>query len=276
MAILLTDLCFAEGPRWRQGKLWFSDMHDQRVCTVTPDGVKEIVLTLDDDQPSGLGWLPDGRLLVVAMTKRQLLVFDGTTLDIYADLAELAPFHCNDMVVDQVGRAYVGNFGFDLHNQAKPSTTNLIRVDPDRSAKLLADEVLFPNGTVITEDGTTLIVGETFAGVLTAFDIDSAGDLSNRRIWAQLPEGAVPDGICLDAAGGIWSASPSSNQCIRQIEGGEVTHSIDTGRGAFACMIGGGNLYVLTSSSSDPAKCRRNRDARIEVFPAPYPATGHP
>lgn len=276
MSILLTDLCFAEGPRWRQGKLWFSDMHDQRVCTVTPDGVKETVLTLEDDQPSGLGWLPDGRLLVVSMTKRQLLKFDGTNLQVHADLAHLAHHPCNDMVVDAAGRAYVGNFGFDLHNKAERKTTDLIRVGVDGSAKVVAEDVLFPNGSVITPDGKTLIVGETFAGVLTAFDIDSDGDLNNRRIWAQLPEGAVPDGICLDDAGGIWSASPSSKECIRQLEGGEVTHRIDTDRGAFACMIGDGSLFVLTSSSSDPATCRANRDARIEVYPAPYPAAGYP
>ena len=276
MAVLLENLCFGEGPRWRAGKLWFSDMHDQRVCTVTAAGEKQVVLALEDDQPSGLGWLPDGRLLVVSMSKRQLLVCDDKTLEVYADLSNLAPYHCNDMVVDTSGRAYVGNFGFNLHKQAKPSTTNLIRVDPDRSIKVVAEDVFFPNGTVITPDKKTLIVAETFAGVLTAFDIDQDGDLSNRRNWAKLPEGAVPDGICLDSAGGIWSASPSTNDCIRQIEGGEVTHRIDTGRGAFACMIGGDNLYVLTSSSSVPAKCRANRDARIEVFPAPYPAAGYP
>jgi sugar lactone lactonase YvrE len=276
MAVLLEDLCFGEGPRWRDGKLWFSDMHDQRVCTVTTAGEKQVVLKLEDDQPSGLGWLPDGRLLVVSMTKRQLLIFDGTTLEVYADLSHLAPYHCNDMVVDSAGRAYVGNFGFNLHQQAKPIETNLIRVDPDRSAKIVAEDVFFPNGTVITPDEKTLIVGETFARILSAFDIDRDGGLSNRRVWAQLPEGAVPDGICLDSGGGIWSASPSSNDCIRQIEGGEVTHRIDTERGAFACMIGGDNLFVLTSSSSDPAKCRANRDARIEVFPAPYSASGYP
>jgi sugar lactone lactonase YvrE len=276
MAILLEGLCFGEGPRWRDGKLWFSDMHDQRVCTVTTAGEKQVVLKLEDDQPSGLGWLPDGRLLVVSMTKRQLLIFDGTTLEVYADLSHLAPYHCNDMVVDSAGRAYVGNFGFNLHQQAKPNKTNLIRVDPDCSAKVVAEDVFFPNGTVITPDEKTLIVGETFARVLSAFDIDPDGGLSNRRVWAQLPKGAVPDGICLDSDGGIWSASPSSNDCIRQIEGGKVTHRIDTGRGAFACMIGGDNLFILTSSSSDPAKCRANRDARIEVFPAPYSAAGYP
>ena len=129
---------------------------------------------------------------------------------------------------------------------------------------------------MITPDDATLIVAETFAGQLTAFDLNSQGDLSNRRVWAQLPEGAVPDGICLDAAGGIWSASPSTNNCIRQIEGGEVTHEITLERGAFACMIGGDQLYILTSTSSQPDQCKANRDARVEVYPAPYPAAGRP
>lgn len=276
MAVLLDKLCFAEGPRWRDGKLWFSDMHDQTVCTVTPSGQKEVVLTLQDDQPSGLGWLPSGDLLVVSMTRRQLLKFDGSQLAVHADLSDLAPWHCNDMVVDRHGRAYVGNFGFDLHARGKPTTTNLLRVDPDASVQIVADGLFFPNGAIITPDEMTLVIAETFGRALTAFDIEPNGDLTNRRTWAQLPEGAVPDGICLDAGGGIWSASPSSNECIRQVEGGEVTHRIDTGRGAFACMIGDDNLYVLTASSSDPEQCQTNSDSRIEVYPAPYPAAGYP
>lgn len=276
MAVLLDNLCFAEGPRWRDGKLWFSDMHDHCVCTVTPNGEKNTVVTLPDDEPSGLGWLPNGDLLIVSMKKRQLLRFDGQTLSVHADLSKLAKSRCNDMVVDNQGRAYVGNFGFDLHAREEPCTTSLIRVDADGSAHVVDEDMFFPNGSVISDDGKTLIVAETFAGALTAFNIDRAGDLSSKRTWAALPEGVVPDGICLDAAGGIWSASPTSNECVRQLEGGEVTHRIDLGRGAFACMIGDDNLYILTASSSDPAICRANRDARIEIFSAPYAAAGYP
>ena len=274
--VILDGLCFGEGPRWRDGHLWMSDMHDQKVLKVAPSGNFEVVVQLADDQPSGLGWLPNGDLLIVAMSSRRLLRFDGTEISVHADLSELASGICNDMVVDSIGRAYVGNFGFDLHHGAPQRNAELILVEPDGKARCVDDEVLFPNGTVITPDDATLIVAETFAGRLTAFDLDASGELSNRRVWAQLPEGAVPDGICLDAGGGIWSASPSTNNCIRQIEGGEVTHEIKLDRGAFACMIGDGQLYILTSKTSKPDRCKVKREARVEVYPAPYAAAGRP
>ena len=274
--ILVDGLCFGEGPRWHDGELWLSDMHARQVLKVSAQGNKEVVVTLNDDDPSGLGWLPDGDLLIVGMTKRQVLRFDGTDLHVHADLSGLASWYCNDMVVDGEGRAYVGNFGFDLHNRAKPRPAELIRVDPDGRASVENDELMFPNGAVITPDGSTLIVGESFGGRLTAFDIAIDGSLGNKRTWAELPEGAVPDGICLDSQGGIWSASPTSNECIRQIEGSEVTHRHELTRGAFACMLGGDDLYVLTAHSSVPEKCRANKDARVEVFDAPYPGAGWP
>lgn len=274
--ILVDGLCFGEGPRWHDGELWLSDMHARQVLRVSAQGNKEVVVTLNDDDPSGLGWLPNGDLLIVGMTKRQVLRFDGTDLHVHADLSGLASWYCNDMVVDGEGRAYVGNFGFDLHNRAKPRPAELIRVDPDGRASVENDELMFPNGAVITPDGSTLIVGESFGGRLTAFDIATDGSLGNKRTWAELPEGAVPDGICLDSQGGIWSASPTSNECIRQIEGSEVTHRHELTRGAFACMLGGDDLYVLTAHSSVPEKCRANKDARVEVFDAPYPGAGWP
>lgn len=276
MTILLDKLYFGEGPRWRDGMLWFSDMHAQKVLKVDSQGNVETVVKLDDDQPSGLGWLPNGDLLIVAMTKKQVLRFNGSQLSVHADLSSLASHFCNDMVVDHVGRAYVGNFGFDIHNGAQQSAAELICVEVDGSARCVDDNLIFPNGAVITPDNKTLIVAETFASRLTAFDILDSGDLTNKKIWAQLPKGAVPDGICLDAGGGIWSASPTSNNCIRQIEGGEVTHTIELERGAFACMIGEANLYILTSTVSTPAACKANQDARIEVYPAPFRAAGLP
>jgi sugar lactone lactonase YvrE len=274
--ILIDDLCFGEGPRWHDGELWLSDMHDRKVLKVQADGSVETVVQLQDDEPSGLGWLPDGDLLIVSMSKRQLLRFDGHGLKLHADLSNLASWHCNDMVVDAAGRAYVGNFGFDLHSGAEPKPAELIRVDPDGVATVEDNEVLFPNGTVITPDRKTLVVAESFGGRLTAFDIGADGSLSNKRLWATLPEGAIPDGICLDQQGGIWSASPTSNDCIRQLQGGEVTHRIELDRGAFACMIGGASLYILTASSSHPDECRANRDARVEVYEAPYAGAGWP
>jgi sugar lactone lactonase YvrE len=274
--ILIDGLCFGEGPRFREGALWLSDMHAQEVLKVSIDGHRDTIVSLADDQPSGLGWLPNGDLLIVSMSKKQLLRFNGKNLEVHADLSQHASGICNDMVVDRAGRAYVGNFGFDLHNNAKPAPAELIRVDADGSVYVEDNDLMFPNGAVITEDGATLIVAETFASRLTAFDISEDGSLSGKRVWAELPDKAVPDGICLDAGGGIWSASPTTNNCIRQLEGGEVTHSIELERGAFACMIGADKLYVLTSSSSHPQKCRSQRDARVEVYDAPFKAAGLP
>lgn len=275
--ILTENLCFAEGPRWRDGYLWFSDMHAQQILKVDPDGKKEVVLKLDDDQPSGLGWLPNGDLLFVAMTSRQLRRFDGQKVHLHSDMSQLASGKLNDMVVSTKGYAYVGNFGFDLHGGEKPKQAELIICDPSGEASLADEDMSFPNGAVITPDNKTLIVAETFAQQITAFDIDADHGLSNKRLWCKLPEGSVPDGICLDAQQGIWSASPSSNKCIRQIEGGEVTHQIDTDRGAFACMLDDyRNLYILTSSSSDPEECKSLKSSRIEVHAAPFKRAGTP
>lgn len=204
--VLLDDLVFPEGPRWRDGKLWFSDMNDLRVRTVDLDGRTEDVVRVPG-QPSGLGWLPDGRLLVVSMTDRRLLRLDGDTLSEVADLSKLANHHCNDMVTDVEGRSYVGNFGFDLQAGESPRTTGLVLVTPEGDARIVAEDLSFPNGSVITPDGRTLVVGESWAGRLSAFDIAEDGSLSGRRVWAQL-EGAIPDGCCLDAEGAIWVASP--------------------------------------------------------------------
>ena len=276
--ILADGLAFGEGPRWHDGALYLSDMHAQAVLRVDADGGKSEVVSVPND-PSGLGWLPGGDMLVVSMTDRRLLRFDGSSLTEHADLSALAPSHCNDMVVDAAGRAYVGNFGFDLHSGEAMTETCLICIEPDGSARVVADGLMFPNGTVITPDGKTLVVAESFGGRLSAFDIDGDGDLSNRREWAALPEGAVPDGICLDEAGGIWIASPSTNECLRQLEGGEVTHRVAVDQGAFACILGGSNgttLHILTCASSDPATCRAQATGRVEVTTAPYAGAGWP
>lgn len=275
---LADGLCFGEGPRWHAGALWLSDMHAHQVIKVTEQGSITQIVDVPN-QPSGLGWLPGGDLLIVSMLDRSILRFDGKHLQCHADLSQLASFHCNDMVVDGQGRAYVGNFGFDLAAREKPRPAELICVEPDGSARIAADELMFPNGTVITPDGTTLIVAETFGTRLSAFDINTNGDLCNRRVWAELPRGAVPDGICLDTDGGVWSASPTTCECIRQIEGGEITHRVEVDQGAFACMLGGADgttLYILTADSSDPAECKANRQGRIDYCEAPFAGAGWP
>lgn len=273
---LCEGLCFGEGPRWHDGLLWLSDMHAHEVITVDERGRKRTVVAVEN-RPSGLGWLPNGDLLIVSMVDQRLLRYDGVELSVHADLSALADNNCNDMVVDDNGRAYVGNFGFNLGDE--PRTTSLICVEVDGSARVVAEEVMFPNGSVITPDGGTLIVAETFAGRLTAFDIRADGDLENRRIWAELPEGAVPDGICLDAEGAIWSASPTTNECIRQLEGGAISQRVSVSQGAFACMLGGADsstLFILTAPSSDPDECARDRGGRVEFCSAPAPAAGLP
>jgi len=274
--VLCDGLCFGEGPRWHAGELWLSDMHAHEVLRVDQNGNKTHVATIEN-RPSGLGWLPDGDLLIVSMLDQQLLRFDGRTLTVHADLSGLADHHCNDMVVDAYGRAYVGNFGFELGEEPRP--TGLICVDPDGSCRIVAEDLVFPNGCVITPDGATLIVAETFASHLTAFTIGTNGDLHDRRVWAELPAGAVPDGICLDAQGAVWSASPTSNECIRQFENGEVSHRISVSQGAFACMLGGKDrrtLFILTAPSSDPDECASSAGGRVEFCPAPAAGVGLP
>lgn len=275
---LLDGLCFPEGPRWHDGRLWFSDMHAQRVIALTPEGDGEVIVETPD-WPSGLGWLPDGRLLIVAMRERKLLCFDGHGLSTHADLSKFASYHCNDMVVDDAGRAYVGNFGFDLHAGAAMKPAEIVIADPDGQVALGAADLGFPNGTVITPDGATLIVAESFAGRLTAFDVAADGRLSGRRVWAACPEGVVPDGICLDAEGAVWIASPTTNECIRLREGGEVADRVGIERGAFACMLGGPErttLFIATAESSDPEECRRLQSGRIETYAAAVPGAGLP
>lgn len=275
---LFDGLCFGEGPRIRHGQLWLSDMHAHHVCVLTklPDGYGvEPKLTVAN-RPSGLGWLPNGDLLVVSMTDRLVLRWDGNQTSVHCDLSALVPYSCNDMVVDAAGRAYVGNFGFDFQAGEKQKATQLVCVEPDGSPRVVAEDLEFPNGTVITPDGKTLILAETMGRRLTAFDIAANGDLSGRRVWAELPKGAVPDGICLDDANGIWSASPTSNDVIRQEEGGRVTHRVVVDQGAFACMLDGTRLYVLTAGSSVPEKCQVNKDGRIEAVDVPYSHAGLP
>ena len=274
---LLTGLAFGEGPRWRDGKLWFSDFYVHQVRTVDEAGKAETIVEVPG-QPSGLGWRPDGTLLIVSMTDRRLMRFADGKLAVEAELKPLAGGHCNDMVVDSKGRAYVGNFGYDRHAGEAQRTTCLIRVDPDRSVHKAADGLLFPNGTVITPDGKTMIVGETFAHRLTAFDVAADGTLSNQRLWATV-DGCYPDGICLDAEDAIWVSDPFGRRVLRVLEGGKITHSLDLApRGAYACMLGGADrrtLFVITNSGSGPTM-GENRDGRIETMRVDVPGVGWP
>lgn len=276
-ALLLDGLAFPESPRWHDGRLWFSDMYTHEVMTVTLDGHTETIATVPQ-QPSGLGWLPDGRLLVVSMHDRRLLRLDADGLNPVADLSDMAHFHCNDMVVDGEGRAYVGNFGFDFMEKVPAKPTVLIMVMPNGAKRVVADELLFPNGMVITPDGMTLIVGETFGSRLTAFTIAEDGSLGERRLWAQL-KGAAPDGICLDAEGAVWMASPVSREVLRVREGGEITHRIAVETQGIACMLGGPErraLFILSAPLTRPEKGRALKLGRIETVQVEIPGAGLP
>ncbi len=245
---------FGEGPRWRDDRLWYSDFHQATVYAVDVDGRREAIFSGLPDRPSGLGWTPDGTLLVVSMTQRKLLRADGDQLVEYADLGELATWHCNDMVVDRHGNAYVGNFGFDLEGGADPQGAALILVRTDGTAEAVADDVKFPNGSVITPDESTLIVGESFGGGYEAWTIRADATLTDRRRWADTP-GMAPDGCTLDDAGGIWFSDAVGSQVVRVLEGGEITHQVPTPQPTFACMLGGldgRTLYALTAPGSHP------------------------
>lgn len=286
--VLAEGIYFGEGPRWHEGRLWFSDFYAHAVKSVSLAGDVRVEFEIDD-RPSGLGWMPDGAMLIVSMTRRQVLrrTADGT-ITVHADLGHIADFHCNDMVVDSAGGAYVGNFGFDLDAAiaakgveqvlADHPTAKLAYVSPTGEARIAAEGMHFPNGPVITPDGKTLILGETLGAVLTAFDIGPDGALSNRRVWAPTSP-SVPDGICLDADGAIWIANPIAPMCVRIAQGGEVLETIDTGQPCYACMLGGDDgrtLFMLTAASSDHEAAAKTATGKIIVAQVDSPRAGRP
>jgi sugar lactone lactonase YvrE len=275
--LVLDGIDFGEGPRWHDGRLWFSDFYQHKVRAVTPGGAAQDISTVPG-QPSGLGWLPDGRLLIVSMTDRKLLRLEGRELVLHADLSSIATAHCNDMVVSATGHAYVGNFGSDILAGAEPVPAKLALVQPDGRVEVAAENLEFPNGSVITPDGSTLIVGETLGSRYTAFDIGDDGRLSNRRVWAELP-GHFPDGCSLDAEGGIWFADASGKGCLRVVEGGAITNRIETEQVGYACALGGEDgrtLFILTAPSSHPSKIAGKALGRLEAARVEHPHAGLP
>lgn len=276
--VLLDGLAFGEAPRWREDRLWFSDFYRRAVYTVDLDGNERKVVDVPN-QPSGLGWLPDGRLLVVSMVDRTVLRRepDGSLVT-HADLAGLATYHANDMLVDGAGRAYVGNFGYDLHADLaardameiladeQAGLATLARVDPDGTVHRAAEGLRFPNGTVLVGE-TTLVVAETLRLCLTAFDIEPGGTLTNRRVWA--PTGFVaPDGTAAAPDGTIWVSNGLAPQVVRFAEGGDVLQEVETSQIAYACALGGPGgrtLFAMTAPSSDPRDVDGRNLGRIEV-----------
>ena len=286
--VLAEGIYFGEGPRWHDGRLWFSDFYAKAVKSVSVAGGLRTEFEIDD-RPSGLGWMPDGSLLVVSMTKRQLLrrSKDGE-MAVHADLSGIAGFHCNDMVVDAVGRAYVGNFGFDLDAQmeargvqsviADHPTAKLACVQPNGVVRVAAPDMHFPNGSVITPDGKTLIVGETLGSRLTEFDIGADGVLTNRSVWADTSP-RVPDGIALDANGNIWIANPIAAECALIERGGKVLEVIDTGQQCYACMLGGNDgrtLFMLTARTSIAHEAAATPTGKLLTATVTVPHAGLP
>jgi sugar lactone lactonase YvrE len=261
LRLLLEGGDFYEGPRFESGRWWVSDFYTHQVLAVDGDGNAELIMEVEE-QPSGLGWLPDGSMLVVSMKDHRILRrYPDGSVDEHADLSAHCGGHLNDMVVDDRGRAFTGDFGFDLMNAGPPARTSVKRVDLDGTVTVVAEDLAFPNGMVITPDGMTLMVGETAASRYTAFTILDDGSLDQRRVWAQLdPEptmgsfaemiaelGFAPDGCCLDAEGHIWSADAMGNRWLRLAPGGDVVEEIQPpdGLGVYACMLGGADGRTL-------------------------------
>ncbi len=250
---LLDGLVFPEGLRWHQGRLWLSDMYAGRVLTVDLDGAVEEVAEVPG-RPSGLGFLPDGTPLAVSMEDHRLLALqDGGPVE-HADLTSLVSGHINDMLVDPAGRAYVGNFGFDFLGGAAPAPANLVLVDPDGSARVVAEELMFPNGMALADGGETLLVAEMLAAKVTAFSVAADGSLSEPRSFAELPD-RTPDGIALDADGNLWVASSLTAEVLLIAPGGEVLELLPTApRLAPACVLGGpeGRTLFLALAETSP------------------------
>lgn len=274
--VLVSGLTFAESPRWHAGKFWFSDFHCNTVFRMNADGGDLRPVVEVPGEPSGLGWLPDDRLLVVSMQNRALMRLDRDGLRLHADLSAVATYHCNDMVVDGRGRAYVGNFGAPFGGTPIPA--KLARVDPDGTVSTAASDIQFPNGCAIAPDGKTLFVAETIGGCISAFDIADDGSLSNRRVWAKVD--GTPDGICLDAEGKLWVAAGLAGFVFRLEEGGRVLDRVEvTENLPVACMLGGPDrktLYVTTTINAGPEELKHARKSKIECVEVPVPGVGWP
>ncbi|HEX6870798.1 MAG TPA: SMP-30/gluconolactonase/LRE family protein [Micromonosporaceae bacterium] len=277
--VLTTALAIGESPRWHQNRLWLSDMGAGEVVAVDLDGGREVVAAVPG-MPMGLGWLPEGELLIVSARDGRLLsrAADGS-ITTYADLSSLGGYPWSDMVVDGRGYAYLGNIGFEFG--VEPAGTGFLAVvTPDRSVRQIADDIAFPNGLAIAPDNATLIVAESYGNRLSAFDLGPDGALTNRRVWAQLGDGAYPDGICLDADGAVWYADVPNQRCVRVGEGGRVLQTVEVDRGCFACALGGADrrtLFITAAQWSGPQGMRSHqRTGQVLTIEAPAPGAGWP
>jgi len=278
--VLCDEFIFPEGPRWHDGRLYLSDMRGERVVAISESGEVETLVQVPES-PSGLGWLPDGRMLIVSMHDFKLLRLDNGELTLHADLGGAIRYSANDMVVDAAGRAYVGNFGYDAYDQSEgnqPLPTSLVMVELDGTVRVVADDLLFPNGMVVTPDGRRLYVAETYGHRLTAFDIGADGSLANRRVFADLGE-RTPDGIALDAEGAVWVACFAQKDFVRVHEGGEISARVGSGeRSALACALGGDDrrsLFLLSVADIEKSQ-QGESQGFVEVLRVDTPGAGIP
>jgi sugar lactone lactonase YvrE len=273
--ILATGVIFGESPRWHAGQLWFSDWGAREVVSLDLGAHSKVVAHMDTF-PFSLDWLPDGRLLIVS-SQLQRQEPDGSLVT-HVDLSHLGGAW-NEIVVDARGNAYVNQAGFDLMSGAEPASGTIALATPDGLAREVADEVWFPNGMVVTPDNSTLIVAESYRNRLTAFDIDGRGDLSNRRVWADLGTD-VPDGICLDSEGAVWYADVPNRHCVRVRQGGEVLQTITVDRGCFSCALGGPEgrtLFIMATSWNGPEQMFAGEPAgRVLTVEVSCGHAGHP
>ena len=278
MEILITGIAFGESPRWHEGRLWFCDWGAEELIAVDLAGRSEVVAHVRSF-PFCIDWLPDGRLLIVHSRERLLLRRepDGRLVT-HADLSAISDRGWNEIVVDGRGTAYVNGGGFDLMAGEEFAPGVIALVAADGSARQVADGIAFPNGMAVTPDNSTLIVAESYASRLTAFDIAADGSLSNRRVWADLA-GDAPDGICLDADGAVWYGSVPGKRCVRVREGGEVLQTIDLDRGCFACMLGGADrstLFLVAREWHGMDVGKGAGSGQVLTVGAPAPGAGWP
>ena len=275
MTVLMEGIVFGESPRWHEGRVWFSDWGAHQVVALDPDGGHEVVVSVPSF-PMCIDFLPDGRLLVVDSAERRLLRRepDGSMVT-HADLAPVSDKPWNDVVVGPDGNAYVNNIGFDFPG-GEPAPGLVALVTPDGRVRVVAEDLAFPNGMAITPDATTLIVGESYANRLAAFEIGQHGDLGGRRVWADAGDDH-PDGICIDAEGAVWYADVGNRHCVRLREGGEVLATVELDRGAFACTLSRGDhpkLYVVGQQFGGPESTTLT--GQVVAFPAPAVGAGWP
>lgn len=273
---LYDGLRFPEGARWHDGLLWFSDMHTGEVFRADPDsgGAPEVVARIDD-QPSGLAWLPDGSLLISSMLRRVVVRDDlHGHQSVYADLSALTDAPINDLVMDTTGTLYIGGFGYDLYADAPMTPGPVFAVAGPGEAMVVESDMTFPNGCVILPGTRTLVIAETWAARLTAFGLAADGSLSGKRVWAALPDGSTPDGLAVDAEGGVWVSCITNERYLRVVAGGEVTDVVDVaGRCPADCVLGGAdgrNLYLVSANSWLPAETEV-RQGRVDVVRVEVP-----